>query len=270
MTDGNGTSMYMPVAPAYGMGGNTGNGFFGADGWWIILLLLVCGGGWGNGFGFGGGNGMFPWMMAGQGNTNNDIQRGFDQSALMTGITGVSNAVTSGFGDLQTALCGGFAGVNAGIANGFAQAEIAANSRQMANMNQAFAAQTGMLTGFNNLGSQLSSCCCENRLATANQTAALLAEHCSDRQALSDGVRDILTAQNAGIQRILDKMCEQEIEALKSANSSLQTQVLMRDLAASQTAQTAALVADNTAQTQYIVNRVAPYPIPAYTVPNPL
>ena len=34
-------------------------------------------------------------------------------------------------------------------------------------------------------------------------------------------------------------------------------------------AQTAQLIADNTAQTQYIVNRVAPYPIPAYTVPNP-
>lgn len=86
---------------------------------------------------------------------------------------------------------------------------------------------------------------------------------------LSDGVRDILTNQNAGIQRILDKMCEQEIENLKTANGNLQTQLLMRDLAASQVAQTAQLVADNTAQTQYIVNRVAPYPIPSYTVPNP-
>jgi len=269
MTDS--TNMYMPVAPAYG-GGNGGFGGFGdGNGWWVILLILLCGGAWGGGFGgFGGGNGMFPWMMAGQGNTNNDIQRGFDQSALMTGITGVSNAVTSGFGDIQTALCGGFAGVNAGIANGFAQSEIAANSRQMANMNQNFALQTGVLNGFNTLGSQLSSCCCENRLATANQTAALLAEHCADRQALSDGIRDVLANQNNGIQKILDKMCEQEIENLKAANSSLQTQVLMRDLAASQTAQTAALVADNTAQTQYIVNRVAPYPIPAYTVPNPL
>lgn len=40
-----------------------------------------------------------------------------------------------------------------------------------------------------------------------------------------------------------------------------QTQELDKDLHA--------LIADNTAQTQYIVNRVAPYPIPAYTVPNP-
>ena len=65
-------------------------------------------------------------------------------------------------------------------------------------------------------------------------------------------------------------MCQQEIDALKTRNSELQTQVLMQNLAASQVAQTAQLVADNTAQTQYIVNRVAPYPIPAYTVANPV
>ena len=71
-------------------------------------------------------------------------------------------------------------------------------------------------------------------------------------------------------QQILDKLCEQEIENLRQANISLQNQVNMQNLAASQTAQTAQLIADNTAQTQYIVNRVAPYPIPAYTVANPV
>ena len=60
-----------------------------------------------------------------------------------------------------------------------------------------------------------------------------------------------------------------EIDNLKAQNSALQNQVLMKDFAASQTAQTASLVADNALQTQYIVNRVAPYPVPAYTVPNP-
>ena len=66
--------------------------------------------------------GMFPWMMGGMSNTNNDIQRGFDQSAIINGITGVQNAVTTGFGNVQTALCNGFAGV----ANGFSQEEQAA------------------------------------------------------------------------------------------------------------------------------------------------
>ena len=80
MTDSNGTPMYMPVAPAYG-GGNGGFGFGDmGSGWWLILLL-ICLGGWGNGFGGFGGNNAVPFM-----NTNNDIQRGFDQLLLIPGL----------------------------------------------------------------------------------------------------------------------------------------------------------------------------------------
>ena len=171
-------------------------------------------------------------MMAGQGNTNNDIQRGFDQNALMTGITGVSNAVTSGFGDLQTALCGGFGSVNAAISNGFAQSEIAANTRQMASMQQNF-----------DLSSALQSCCCENRLATANQTATILAEHCADRQVLSDGMRSIIENQTANTQKILDTMCQDKIDAKNEQIISLQNQLNMANLAASQYAQTQQILA---------------------------
>lgn len=220
----------MPVAPAYSNGGG-GFGNFGGDGWWIILLLIVLGG-WNGNNGFGGGGNVYPWM-----NTNNDVQRGFDQSAIITGINGVQGAVTSGFGTLQNA-----------ISNGFAQAEISANSRQMADMNQTFALQ-----------SQLSQCCCDNRLATCQTQNIVQNEGALTRAAIQEQT-----------QAILDKMCQQEIDALKSQNLALQNQVNMQALAASQVAQTAALVADNTAQTQYIVNRVAPYPIPAYVVANPV
>ena len=210
--------MVMPVSPygGYGMGGD---GLFGGNsGWWLILLLICLGGGWGFGGGFGG-NGMAPMMV------NNDVQRGFDQSALVSGIAGVQNAVTSGFGDLQTALCGGFGTVNSNIANGFAQSEIAANGRQMANMQGDFAMQTSMLTGFNGLQSQLANCCCENRLATANQTSTILAEHCADRQVLSDGVRDIITNQTLGVQRILDQMCSDKIDAKNERILELERQI---------------------------------------------
>ena len=228
MTDTN-TSMYMPIAPAYGAG-NGGFGFGDNGAWWLLIILFALGG-FGNGFGYGGGNSALPWM-----NTNNDVQRGFDQSALMTGITGVSNAVTSGFGDLQTALCGGFAGVNASIANGFAQSEIAANSRQMANMNQGFALQN-----------QLSQCCCDNRMATYQTQSVVQSEGAATRLAIQQQT-----------QAILDKMCQQEIDTLKGQNVTLQNQVNMLNLAASQTAQTSALVADNAAQTQYLLSKLAP------------
>lgn len=64
-------------------------------------------------------------------------------------------------------------------------------------------------------------------------------------------------------------MCQQEIEAKNTEIANLRTQLNMQNLAASQAAQTAQLIADNTAQTQYVVNRIAPYPVPSYTVPNP-
>ena len=231
MTDGT-TNMYMPVAPAYG---NNGGGFLGGDNgaWWLLILLFALGG-WGGGFGFGGNNGALPWMMGT--NTNNDITRGFDQTSIMTGINGISNAVTNGFGDMQTALCGGFASVNAGIANGFAQSEIAANSRQMANMNQGFALQ-----------SQLSQCCCDNRMATYQTQSVVQSEGAATRLAIQQQT-----------QAILDKMCQQEIDTLKGQNVALQNQVNMLNLAASQTAQTSALVADNAAQTQYLLSKLAP------------
>ena len=254
MTDSNG-NMVMPVAPYYG-GGNGGSGFFGADGWWVILLILLCGG---NGFGFGGfgGGGMFPWMMAGQGNTNNDIQRGFDQSAVISGLNGIQGAVTGGFGDLQTALCGGFGTVNSNISNGFAQAEIAANTRQIADLQQNFAAQTATLQGFNGVQSQLAQCCCDNRAATADLKYTIATENCADRAAVSDGVRDILVNQNAGIQRILDQMCSDKLDAKNERIADLERQIT-------------ALNSNNyiqnalTAQTQFFVNR---YPVPVTATP---
>lgn len=247
MTDSNGTPIVMPVSPYNGGYGNGGFGFGDmGSGWWIILLLLCLGGGWGNGFGgFGGGN-AFPWMMAGQANTNTDVQRGFDQSALMTGITGVSNAVTSGFGDMATQLCGGFAGVNASIANGFAQSEIADNARQMSNMNQIFGLQ-----------SALQNCCCENRLATANQTATILAENCADRAAISDGVRDIIANQTMNTERILGAMTQDKIDAKNEQILNLQNQLNIANLAASQAAQTQQILAALTTTTPAVAAKSA-------------
>ena len=214
--DGNSTPMYMPVAPA-----NYGGGFgdFGGSGWWIILLFLFAGGGFGWGNGFGGGNGA--------GFMNADIQRGFDQNAVMTGVSGIQNTLTSGFGDIQTALCGGFAGVNANISNGFAQAEIGENARQMANMNQMFG-----------LSSQLSQCCCDNRLATVQTQNIVQTEGAATRLAIQQQT-----------QAILDKMCQDDIDRKNEKIIELQNSLNMANLAASQTAQTATILAALTTTT---------------------
>ena len=243
--------------------GNNGNGAFGWGGdgaWWLIILFLfMFNGNWGNGFNGYGGNG----------GVGNEVQRGFDQSAIMGGISGIQSSLTNGFVDTASALCNGFAGVNGAISNGFAQAEIAANGRQMANMNQAFANQTAMSQGFNQLSSQFADCCCENRLASADLKYTIATENCADRTALADGVRDILESQSNGIQRILDTMCQDKIDAKNERIADLERQLTMANLAASQNAQTAQILANNDAQTNTLEQYLAPVPRPAYIVQNP-
>lgn len=179
----NGAGMVMPVGPMGGYGNGMG---FGGDWAWIILLLLLGWGnnGWGNGYGNGGGAGF----------VDATVQRGFDQSAIMSGLTGIQGSVTSGFGDVQTALCGGFNGV-----------EIGANARQMANMQQMFGLQ-----------SELASCCCENRLGTADLKYTIATENCADRYEAAQNTRDIIEAGNKNSQAILDKLCALELDGVKA------------------------------------------------------
>ena len=251
LTDESGNGMVMPVAPMYGGGMNSGFGNgFGGDGWWILLLFILLGnGGWGNGFGGGFGNDIYPWM-----NQSNQINGGFRDQMINSNI----DSIQSGINGIQTQLCNGFAGVNQTVANGFAQAEISANSRQMADMNQAFALQ-----------SQLASCCCENRLGTADLKYTIATENCADRSAINDGVRDILANQNAGIQRILDTMCQDKIDAKNDTIAQLRSELMYARGQASQDVQTAAIQAGQRALANEVEQYVLPTPRPAYIVQNP-
>ena len=192
------------VMPVYGNNG------FGDGSWWILLLFILLGG-WGNGFG---------GMNGGAGFVDNTVQRGFDQSAIMNGISGVGNNVVSGFGDVATNLCGGFAGVTAAINNAYNQAEIAANARAMNDMQQMFALQ-----------SQFAQACCDNRLATVQTQNMVQSENAQTRLAIQNQT-----------QEILDKMCENTIEAKNDKISDLNRDLAMASLAASQTAQTAEIL----------------------------
>lgn len=254
LTDESG--MVMPVGPMYSGGYNGGMGGFG-DGWWILLLILFAGGGWG---GFGGFNGMggfaadgamlYPWM-----NQAEVVNSGFQNAATNTAISSLQNSITSGFGDIQTALCGGFAGVNAGIANGFAQAEIAENSRQMANMNQMFGIQTS-----------LQNCCCENRANIADLKYTVATENCADRTQAMENTRDIIESQTRSVQAILDKLCSLELEGYKRENDNLRSQLNMATLRESQTAQNAFIAQGFSDEVDQLYNRLSNCPVPSTPV----
>lgn len=237
LSEDNGNGMVMPVTPMYGGGnGGFGNGF-GGDWGWIILLLLFAGG-WGNG-GFGGNNGFVPFAM----NTGSEVQRGFDQAAIMSGIGDITNGI---FG-VQQAIC-----------NGFSQAEIADNARQMANMNQMFALQ-----------SSLQNCCCENRLGIANLGSDIAREACATRTNDTQNTQSILNVINGGIQSIKDQLCADKIDSKNEKIADLERQLTMANLQASQTAQTSRILADNAAQTVALEQYLNPVPVPAYVVANP-
>ena len=254
-------NMVMPVSPMYG-GGNGGFGNFGGDGWWIILLLLFAGGGWGNGFGGGfGGNALgydFPWLLNGQNAINGNVNAGFQNAMLNDGIT----SIRDGINGVQTSLCSGFAGVNQAIANGLSQAEIAANARQMASMQQSFSLQ-----------SQLADCCCENRLANCQTQNIIQSEGSATRFADASNTRDIIQNQSNGTRAILDKLCQLELDGVKAQVDAkndriaeLQAQLNMANLAASQTAQNAFIQQGFSNEVDALYNRLNSCPVPTTPV----
>lgn len=259
LTDGeNGNGFYMPVAPAYNGGFGNGNNGFGGDWAWIILLLLL---GWGNnGNGFGGnygGNGDFPWLMTGQQNINTNTNNGFRDAMINDGIT----SIRDGIGNLSTQLCNCCGDMQMAMANGFAGVEQGANARQIANMNQAFAAQTAMAQGFNNISTQFADGCCENRLGLADLKYTVATENCADRQALNEGVRDIIASQTAGTQRILDQLCQDKIDAKNDEIAQLRQELLYARGQASQDVQTAVLRQGQEAEVDALYNRLNNCPV---------
>ena len=221
----NGTSMYMPVGPV-GYGG--GEGMFGGQGaWWIIVLLAILG--WGNGFG---GNGADN----GGGFLGADVQRGFDQSAVINGITGIQNS----------------------ISNGFANIETAANARQMADMNQSFAMQ-----------SAFQNCCCENRLGTADLKYTVATEAAMTRANCNENNQKIMDKLCQLELDGIKQNYEGQLRALQNQLASAQSDIQSLRFAASQGAQTAQILANNEAQTTALEQYLAPVPRPAYVVQNP-
>lgn len=191
--------------------GNRNNGFgFGNDGAFWLLVLLLFGGNWG-------------------GNRNGyvgaEIQNGFNQSAVMNGIQNIGTQV----------------------ANGFNQAEVGACNRQM-NTVQAFN-QLGVagVQGFNQVASGI-----------ADLKYTVATEACADRTAINGAIRDVIENATANTQRIIDnqnmqsqailsKICQIELDALKTKNNEQASEI------ASLKAQLATI-----ANNAYLINQLKP------------
>ena len=219
----NGTdNMVMPVAPMYGANGNGG---FGCNGWggdwaWIILLLLLAGNGWGNGFGggFNGGDGVMPYLWNTQ--TQNDVNRGFDNAGISGQLSGIQTAITTGFANAEVARCNGV----------------------IDSMNQRFTDTQFIGQNINSLSSQLAQCCCDNRLATANLGSDIAREACATRTSDTQNTQLLLNAINGGIQSIKDQICQDKIDAKNDEIAQLRQENLYARGQASQVAQNQQIV----------------------------
>lgn len=230
------------IAAASGNRNNDSFGFNGNGAWIFLFFILILLGGWGNGNGWGN-NGTSPATVE----ISNDVQRGFDQSALINGINGITSAVSTGFANAEISRCNS-----------------QANILQTLNNNQ-----SNLNTQLNTIAMNQQNCCCENRAGLADLKYTVATEACADRSALSEALREVIVSNTANTQMILDKMCQQEIDALKAQNQQLQMQGYLASLAASQNAQTGQILTDNAAQTTALLRALNPAPIPAYVVSNP-
>ena len=225
--------------------GNRDNGFGGDCGWWIILLFLCLfgNGGWGNGFG-GGNNGgtgslFYPFM-----NQTDTINNGFRDQMLNENITGIRDSLNG----ISTQLCNGFSNV------------------QMTGMQNAFGLQNAINSGVNGIQAQLASCCCDNRLASADLKYTIATENCADRQALSESTMSIIANQTASTQRILDQLCNDKIESKNDTIAQLRQELLYARGQASQDVQTAILRQGQEAEVDALYNRLSNCPVPSMPV----
>ena len=233
-----GAVMTMPVTPAY-QGGNGGFGGWGGD-WasWIILFLIFGMFGWGGySGGWGGNSGNGLGSPSGQGwATRADINEGFALNGLQNGQTSIRHAVSNGFHSVDNSIC--------------------------------------------NLGYQLQDCCCQTQRAVdgVNYNMATQAngiqnaiqgvrydmatQACDTRNTIQNSTRDIIDNANANSRAILQALNDNYVRQLENENQSLK-------LAASQANQNSYLTATLDAQTNELIRRINPMPVPAYQVPNP-
>ena len=230
--------------------GNGNNGGWADGGWlWIIVVFALLFG-WGNGGfgGFGGNNGGGYVATAA---TQADIQRGFDNSAVIGKLDGISNGLCDGFYAMNNSMLTGFNGINTNIMQTGYGIQQAINADTVANMQNTNAIQSSL----NNMSAQNASCCCEIQrqiergFADTNYNMATQA--CETRQAIADSTR-----------QVIDFLTQDKIATLTAENNDLRR-------AASQDRQNALLTTAMTAQTSQILDAVRPTPVPAYPAASP-
>lgn len=222
--------------------GNNGNNWNDGSWLWFLIVVFAIFGGWGNGFGgFGGGT---------NGGVGSEIQRGFDNQAVISKLDGISNGLCDGFYAMNNSMLTGFNGINTNIMQTGFGIQQAINADTVANMQNT-----------NALQSQLANCCCETREAIQGVNYNMATQTNALQNTMCNNTRDIIDSQQAGTRAILDFLTNDKIATLTAENNDLRR-------AASQDRQNALLTTAMTAQTNQIIDAVRPTPVPSFPASN--
>ena len=186
-----------------GNGWGDGSGFM-----WVIFLFFLMGWG-GNGWGGFGGNG--------RGAIANEINNDYGRSLLMDAIGGNRNALSN----LATQLNCTEGQIQSAISALTSQVQSVGNQVGMSGMQTINALQQGNMQ----IAQQLANCCCENRLATCQQTNTLQA-----------AINNVATGQERGFANVAYETQRQTCDLQNAIKGSTQTivngqqQAVMREM----------------------------------------
>ena len=223
-------------------GGNDNGGMWGGDWLAYILLFVILGGGGFGGFGGFGGGGILPWLLFANGGfggfgggcgvpaTQADLSAAFASNATLNGINGIDSTLCQGFNGINTAI----------LQNGY-------NTQ----------------AGINGLSHQIADCCCATQRAIDGVRYDMATQACDTRNTIQNTTRDIIDNANANSRAILDFLTQDKIATLTAENQSLKFQ-------ASQTAQNAYIGATVDSAVAELIRRTGnDCPQPAFVVQPP-
>ena len=191
---------------------NRGDNGFGGDGWggfmWIFALLILAGGGFGGGFGWGN-NGFANAIGYENLATSNEVQRGFDNQNSMSNQRDILAAVNSGTAQAVAATNQTFHDTIGALSDKYSElardiAGIAVSQQQaIANQNE---------------------CCCNTRMAIMETGAGINAGIAQNRYEAAMNTAAINATTTAQTQKILDAIAQDKIDSLQQKVNALELQ----------------------------------------------
>lgn len=220
-------------------GNRNGDGMWDNGAWWIIILLIFGYGGFG-GYGYGNGGAMQGYA------TQADIQRGFDNSAVIGKLDRLGDA----FANLAYDQLGQMNGINTNIMQTGNAVQQAVNAGTVAGMQNTNALQAQIAQGF-----------CDNRyeaLQSATTTNNLISQMgyqnatdtCAITNAIANQTQQIMQNDNANYRALHEELVQSQMDA-KDAKIAEQASVI-----------------SNLALKQELVNDLKPTPVPAFSAAN--